>query len=183
MFTVAFSLDHVHGRHQIPTASYSGKRRRKTKYHSIRAPDELGLWSQSACSTCKTGPPLHHLRGLLRRSETHNSSPRSPSQHRLRHHIGSHLQQAASSYPRPSMVRSVASGSASPSGERPSTGDKSTPRRESDAGPSGVDGPKDSKAWTEGDFAYEYVQIAQVSHILLRGRTKNRCRSTALWWI
>lgn len=63
------------------------------------------------------------------------------------------------------MAGSVASGSASPSGERPSTGSKST-RRESDAGPSGADGPKDSKPWTEGEFAYEYVQIAQVSQNL-----------------
>ena len=64
------------------------------------------------------------------------------------------------------MTTSVASasGSASPSGGRPSTGSKSI-QRESDAGQAGADGQKDSKPWTEGDFAYEYVQIAQVSRV------------------
>lgn len=62
------------------------------------------------------------------------------------------------------MAGSLASGSVSPSA-RPSTSSKST-RRASDTVSGGGEGVKESKNWAEGDFAYEYVQITQVSTFL-----------------
>lgn len=60
------------------------------------------------------------------------------------------------------MAGSIGSGSISPSG-RPSTSSKSTRRASDGITGSGDGGVKEGKNWAEGDFAYEYVQIAQVS--------------------